>query len=148
LEGEVQADAFLDVMPDGDALSVWASGDDETALERTVAALAATRDSVANYDFLLFDMRRVTDAGIHCRRTPGNTPDDDVNLTSHYELVELSAPRLCQLVNKILAATKPQRISEKKVLLLLADAVRSGRIQHEKLKPGVAAKLDKPRREH
>src|SRR5438874_12791164 len=92
--GDVPADALLDLRTEANALSVCQVEADLSNLERVVAALAASRDTLANADFVLFDVRILTSLAIGSEATCGATPDEEANARWHLDLVELTAARI------------------------------------------------------
>lgn len=141
-EGDIQADPLGDLVTKGNQLSVWLVDDDRSNLEQILTALAATRDHAANLDYLLFDLQILSETRIRIRQSMGGTPDKEVN-DSHRDLVEVSSLRLVELVKRVLANDHEKgRRLEKELLKLVGQAVLSGRVKLEELKPGLKAKVE------
>ena len=125
-DGELKGDALSDLNAQNGRLSVYTvSG--EADRQRVAVALAATRRSFSNIDYMVFsgsDLRRF---GITVQQTPGRTPDSEVN-GLHYELGQLTVDRLARLAT-IISVGMPKRILEKRVKVLLREAASSGRLK-------------------
>lgn len=142
-ENELQADALEDIATKGNELSVWYIEDDESNLEEVVTALAASGDVVANLDYALFDLELITMLNIKIHQSPGITPDDTVNALWHRDLIELSASKIMGLADIILTQAQIRRVSKKKLLAMIVQAVSTGRIDRLKLRPRMAAKIER-----
>ena len=59
-------------------------------------ALAANRDALANFDYVVLDVHPLTDLNIRVDESKGGTPDEEVNAW-HRDLVELSAQKIMGL---------------------------------------------------
>ncbi|PJF39618.1 MAG: hypothetical protein CUN54_08230, partial [Phototrophicales bacterium] len=102
--GELPADVFLDLQTDNNKLSVWhLENENSEHFERLIAALAANQDYPSYIDYALIEAQMLKQIDIRYEQTPGDTADDEVN-TWHYDLVELTAAKLFQLVNAIHAS--------------------------------------------
>ncbi len=135
-EGEIPADSLADFANTTEnRLSVWFVGDDEGNLNDVVAALAASREKAAKLDYLLFTRDHLDAAGIETRESAGNTPDERIN-GLHRDLIHLSAGKVLALTTAVWRQNLgPRRIDERRAVQLVAEAVRSGRIPVEKLRP-------------
>ena len=135
-EGEIPADPLADFANTTEnCLSVWFVGDDEGNLNEVLAALAASREKVDKIDYLLFPSDHLQAAGIETRETDGNTPDERVN-GLHRELVRLSVAKVLALLTAVWHKNLgPKRIDERRAVQFVAEAVRSGRILLERLRP-------------
>ena len=116
-------------------LSVWFVGDDERNLNDVLAALAASREKADKLDYLLFPLDHLALAGIETRETDGHTPDGDVNAL-HRDLVHLSAAKVLALATAVWQKNLgPKRTDERRAVQFVSEAVRSGRILLERLRP-------------
>lgn len=140
-EGELQADALRDLKTTGNELSVYHVQEGETNLVQIITALAAGRDSVANFDYALISQEVVTTLQIKVKQSPGETRDATVN-EWHRDLCELSADKVMDLARAIQNEADKRRILGKKLLGHLREAIRSGRIDRDRLKPQLKAKLE------
>lgn len=141
LEGEIQADPLGDLATRNNTLSVWYIEDGSSNLEQVITALASSRDSISNLDYAMFDAELLVQTGIKIEINQGVTPYEAANIW-HRDLIELSATKLVRLAENMLAYSKRERFSEKKVLGLIREAVKNGQIDQTKLSSKIAKKLD------
>lgn len=136
-EGDVPAEPLADFVKNiqDNALSTFRIADDMANLDLVVAAFAASRDELANFDYTLFRDDVLTALSIAIRASPGETPDDEVNKLYHFDLVELTGCKLVGLVSEILKGGEPKRVQSGDVGNKIRQAIRTGRIPCEKLKP-------------
>lgn len=139
-KGEIQADPLGDLATGNNTLSVWQVEDDKSNLEQVIAALAASRDTVSNLDYAIFDVDLLSSIGIKIEVNEGATPYEMANRW-HRDLVELTATKLVRLAEAILVHSHRERVPEKKVLRLIKDAVQNGQIDKTKLRPSITTKL-------
>lgn len=140
-EGELQADALRDLKTTGNELSVYYVQEGETNLVQIITALAAGRDSVANFDYALIGQEIVTALQIKVKQSSGETLDATVN-EWHRDLCELSADKLMDLARAIENEADKRRILGKTILGHLGEAIRSGRIDRDRLKPQLKARIE------
>jgi hypothetical protein len=100
---EIPADPLGDLKTTGNGLSVYLIDDEKSNLGRVVCALAATRDRIQHFDYLLFDWDILLSTGITVKRSEGKTPDCAVN-ELHCDLAELSGQKLLALATDILCS--------------------------------------------
>ena len=131
VKGELQGDALADMRTDGGRLSVYRI-DNEDDLQRVITALAATRDSIANLDYAIFEDSGLGSLGITIRQTDGNTADIITN-GLHYELGNLSVSRLARLA-KAVSAGMHDRILEKQIGTWLQEAASAGHLDKTRIK--------------
>ena len=86
--------------------------DDQT--ERVVAALAVTRDSLAQLDLAIAPEEVLARCDIRRDRVQGQTPDPEVN-DWHEDLVELTAGKIARLAAAIKSDGKIRRYNLKQV---------------------------------
>jgi hypothetical protein len=154
-EGEIPADPLADFANTTEnCLSAWLIDDDRKDLDDVVAALAASREKVDKLDYLLFPQDHLQAVGVDVSPATGNTPDEQVN-ANHRDLTHLSAQKVLALTSKVWSENLGLvRIDPRRVVQLVADAVRSGRIPIDRLRPMVrddvrsclAEKRDEPRK--
>ena len=131
-----------DFIPDKQGkLSVWAVEGDESNLPRIVAAVAATRDHVSVFDYVLFSSRAVRAAGAALVPGPGESPDHVAKQRWHRDLAELSAKRAARLVWRVFYRGKRSRVAKKEVAELLRKAVEKGWLKFDDLTSSVQKKL-------
>jgi len=139
-EDDVPAPPLLDFAnTDHHCLSVWLVGEGHGEEDQIVTALAATRDKLDVFDYVLFAREHLDAVGTELRDAGGDTPDEGVN-RHHRDLAHVSAARVFATTKKVWDECKPPtRLSKGRVGQLLADAVRNGRIRMEHLKPKLRA---------
>ena len=146
-EGEIQADAVsADLRTTGNTLSFWrcASSDDD-ALRRAVLALAAAADRVDRIDVAWLTVASVDDRGIAYKDTPGNTPVTSLR-DDHVDLVQLDLKRLGRVVELIAEAVgngNHKRLTKKKVIEIVVQAVKDDLVAVDDLEPRVRQEVRK-----
>ena len=139
-QGDLPADPLGDLSTTFNALSVWRVEENHSNLQQIVAALAAMRESLSNFDYALFDEKILSQVQIKISETKGVTFDEQVNVY-HRDLVELSASSLVTLAGAIHASNMRERVLSKDVGLIIRQAVSEGRIELTKLKEGIQKKI-------
>lgn len=143
-EDSLQADALGDLNTKDNRLSVWHIQDDKANLEQVVIALAAIFQDPSHLDCALFDQQLVSEIDVKIEDTRGESSYEEANVW-HRDLAELSAEKLMQLATIIMRSGEKQRFPKTRVLDLVKQAVDSGSIDREKLKPNVRVKIDELR---
>jgi len=135
-EGEIPADPLADFAGTScNALSVWFVKEDKSNLDMIVAALAASREKADKLDYVLFADKHLSDLGIDCRQTRGNTLDESANVF-HRDLMHLSASEVLALTARVWHDHQEiDRCDKATVADLVAHAVRAGGIALERLRP-------------
>ena len=142
-EGDLGADALLDLKTEGNKLSVWRVDDNESNRDRVITALAANRDGFSNVDYVLLDEHLFSQFGIRIEDSPGETPDEEANCW-HCELVELSVYKVLYLV-KAIRETKRVRVAERDIKRWLLEAVDSRRISLDRMRFPMVQRINKMR---
>ena len=124
--------ALKDLEPQDNRLSVFLVNEDKSNLLRIVAAFAATRDRTAAFDYILMKLDELEKLGIHWKRTPAKTADDDVN-ASHLDLNDLSQSNLVDLAHAFISHADPVRVPEKDVKELIRQGLKCGHIKRCKV---------------
>ncbi len=137
---ELQADALSDLKTDGGKLSVWQVEDDESNLQRLVAALAANRDKLDKVDYVLVDQKILEYISANAKIVLGDSPDEEANRW-HLDLTELSVTKVVNLSRAISEANKVRRVLPKEVKAWVRTAIQSGWIDisnvNEKIRPEI-----------
>jgi hypothetical protein len=139
-ENEIQADAVGDLRTTDNALSVWYILDRKENLEQVITALASTRDTISNLDYALFEDYVIAELGIRMKNTAGTTPAPNAN-SWHRDLIELTASKLINLANAIMAEAEKSRFSRMAIRELIRNAVDHNKIELARLKPGIRSEL-------
>ena len=136
--GDIPAAPLTDLRTSANSeLSIWYIENNRSNLARIVAALAGTRDHSDKFDFALFPEAVLTQAQIRSKDSLGNSADRDANSSWHRDLVELTASKLSTLVKLIREQGEIERRFEKQVIELIADGVKQGWIEAQRLKPSL-----------
>lgn len=117
------ADALLDLKTEKNKLSVYQVGypasnlddlnlDENQELKRVIIALASNRKYVTNFDYTLIDLNLLKELGIVPHKSNGDTPDDYINRSHHYDIVELSVTKLLALAKLIQTERRWKRVKE------------------------------------
>lgn len=140
-EGELQADALQDIKTDSNRLSVFLIEDGAPAtLERVVGALAARRDNLSKFDYVLFSPTLLEELGIEWETTAGDTLDVAVN-ACHRDLVKLTAPKLANLGTSLLRRGNIERKSIREAGLCISNSIGAKFIDAAKVSPQVVQQM-------
>jgi hypothetical protein len=112
---------------------VYHIAENETNLDRVIAALAANTDYPSNIDFALFDEAILGELGIKIGKSEGDSPDMQVNAW-HSDLQELLASKLLELATAISGRARIERKGDKQVLNLVAKSIAISQIDRVRLK--------------
>ena len=140
--GNLQADSLVDLTTKDNKLSVWFIKDDMSNLERVIAALAANRDFIANFDYALFSEEILEKKDIKTEKSKGDSKDYEANDQWHRDLYELSATKLLDIAEHIFNEGTIKRIQEKQVEKHINEAVQTGKIKFETLEEEVKSKIN------
>lgn len=121
--GEMQANVFLDLRTERNALSVYRADSDEDAIKVGVA-IAATRRNNGDLDYAIIEESELTAIGITPTQTEGATPSSEVNRL-HCDLNFLTMDNLIQLAHAVSRGVH-NRIRRRRMERLLRSAFRSG----------------------
>lgn len=134
--GELPADPLGDLATASCTLSVWLI-DDASNIPRLVTALATKRENLANFDYILVDLRLLTDNGFKVESSPGDTPDKMANENWHRDIKELSATKLPELLRVIWGKFAFDLMLQKE----LEDRIREGFASGQLGRKGFNSKL-------
>ena len=141
-EGDVPADPVCDFRTVENKASVWKIGnhqeDQRLLLERRIAvAIAARRDRVASFDYILLDSAAVDAAGIEVCRNDGESADPELNGSLHRNLEKISAGKLAKLVNTILREPRIERLYPKDIAIEIWDRICKKHLDKRRIKPAL-----------
>ena len=108
---DIQSDAVKCLMTKENKLSVFVLEEPAVQMERVVAALALTRDSLANLDLAIVPEKVLELCGIQKDRVQAETPDSEVN-EWHLDLVELTVAKIAKLAAAIRNEGEIKRYNE------------------------------------
>lgn len=143
--GEISADAVTaDLRTSGNALSFWGCGHaTRHEVDEAVLAIAAARDRVQKVDIAWVLEEDLVEDGQRIGNTQGRTPVADL-ADHHVDVSHLDYHRLGQVAYRVAAAIKDsqyKRITARKVVALLTNAVREGRLSPSDLATKVRDKV-------
>lgn len=136
---EAPADSLRDLADN--SLSVWHIDDDKSNLSHVVSAIAAGRQTIDKLDYACFPPDRLEQITISVVKTEGKTFSKDANASWHRELVQLSANKAAGLANIMKEYGTRDRLLEDEVVSLIQEAIRSGRIDKDKLPDKIREKI-------
>ena len=126
-------DSLGDIAPQRCALSVYLVADDQSNLNRVIAALAANQTSPSHFGYALVDLQILNNMGFKIDDQPGDTPDAVVN-SWHRDIIELSATRLVLLAQAIQTQGITDQILEKQVHNFISNSLSSNYLDQQKIK--------------
>ena len=97
---------------------------------------------MGKFDYVLFSDKVVNDLGIKSLKSPGDTPDKEANANWHVNLLELTTEKVAKLAA---ALNNEQNTSDRefkpKMVMLLRQGLKSGKLDKEKMKPSLVSQL-------
>lgn len=140
----MQADTVSDLPTKGNKLSVWQIDDDKSNLNQVLTAYAATfqQAPITHLEYVLFDQRLLSEAGIKLNQSRAETPDDRANVY-HYNLIELSGTKLNILAKIILEHGEIDECLSKDLTMSLAKAIESKQIERKRINQKILVEIDK-----
>ena len=135
-DGETPADPIFGLDTKSNTMSVWAVESHEDQLDRIIAALAATRQSLQDFEYVLLDSQILTLAQIRSRKTEGKSPDAHLNSLLHRDLIEISAQKLVKLTAATFKTIQQEgentkvveRVPRKVVAKYIVECLRQGHL--------------------
>ena len=137
---DVQADVVNCLRTKENKLSVFMFDGSSDQIARVVAALALTRDSLANFDLAIAPGDILAQCGIRADRAPGQTPDPEVN-DWHQDLVDLTIFQLARLAVTIRSKGEIKRYNLKKVGEAIQLSLNGNHIQTENINRNLKSSL-------
>ena len=136
------ADAARCLLTRANNLSVFKLDEPDSQTERVVAALALTRDSLANMDLALVPEGVLEGCGIERVVSPADTPDSEVNKW-HVDLVELTLAKIALLASAIRSEGRVERYNELRVRAAIENSVGSGFVAGDRVNAKLVNSLDR-----
>lgn len=143
---EIPADPIFGLQTKSNTMSVWVVDNDRGRIEQIVGALAATRDTLQDFEYVLLDSKAVTDIGIKIQQTEGTSIDKKLNKL-HFDLIEISAQKLVKIAETILKKiwqkdiSHVKRIPRKTIASYIVDRISEGRIDMKLVTPKVLSRV-------
>jgi hypothetical protein len=110
--GEATADEVTNLKTSNNELSVYAVSRDDTTAFRVATALAASRQKLQDFDYILFEDAVLIGLDIRVKSSSGTTPDAEVN-TWHSDLIQLSGTTLARLAAELRKLPKGRFLKER-----------------------------------
>ena len=139
---EAQADAVKCLETSENRLSVFVLDRPEDQTERVVAALALTRDNLAQIDLAIVPVEVLVRCDIQRKRVEGQTSDSGVD-GWHEDLVELTVAKIAQLASAIRSEGEVRRYNQKKVETAIQKSLNADYINTEKINRDLVPSLRK-----
>jgi len=140
--GGLQADALRNFITKDNAFSVYEVQNEQTDIERILAAIAGTRDNVQEVEYAIFDSGLLEELEIKTKKIEGDTADDKVN-NLHIDLIDLTAKQVCLLASSIQKDGNLARILKKKIGRRITDGLKLGYLDERKINERLLPKLAK-----
>lgn len=128
LEPNLSSDVMHELKTTDSMLSVWELTEDRSNLERVVAAMAATRQLLDKFDYVLLEDTALLERGFKFVRNTGATPDDEANKLWHLDVVNLKPATLASLAYLMHKKGQKERINTLRIRELLLEGIEAGRI--------------------
>ena len=139
-QGELFADVFKAIRTKDGSLSVYAVDSDQTYLNRIIAALACTRDSLQDFEYVLVPAS-VIEEKFELQETKGNTADDKVN-EWHWNIVHLTPSKLTGLAYIFRDHRESMdKLPKKKIESEIRSGINSGFIDRNQVKDRLKTKF-------
>ena len=138
---EVKGDAIHCLLPKKNRLSVFKL-EDETQIERIVAALALTRDYLSLMDLAVISEESIKPLKIPTKIVSANTSDKEVNQW-HIDLVELTVARISEIATLIRKEGEFVRYSKRDVTKLISNSIQAQYIDLNKINSNLKESLRK-----
>lgn len=130
--GEFQANAFKDLEPASNALSVYRCGGDQETVGRIAAALTVKKGNLDDFGYALIDPDELDRHGITMDSSEkGNTDFAFVN-DLHVNLVQLSGTQLCAIAQIVYRSTRDE-LDEDDVLRFIKMSIDRNDLLVEKM---------------
>lgn len=140
-EGEAPADPLADIRAKEGKLSLWEIEEDRSNLPEVVVALAANRQHLDAFDYVLFSSKILRDLKISCVSTSGTTSHARAN-TYHRDAIEITVSKGAELARAIwLSAEEKERVPPYEVKNLIGESLAKGDLEAEQLSESLRKKL-------
>jgi hypothetical protein len=140
---EPWGDCLRDLATDEGNLSVWWIDRDRSNLDRVLAALASTRESIGTFDYRLTPLEWVRRYGLTIVKCPGQTADDLANERWHWDLRHLSAHRVVIAARCLWRRGESARLTPPRVERLLRDGLARGNLDRGRMDNRLVERLDR-----
>lgn len=120
-----------------DSISLWRIEDDHSNLKRVIAGMAAARDTLGNFEYILFnevDLALVAELSL----SEGTSKDININKISHYDGLIKSGDKLINLLRNYLD-DKAHRVLKSEIKPIIAESIGNKFINKNELNPTLQA---------
>jgi hypothetical protein len=140
--GDIPAGPFGDLAPSPtSALSIWLIDQDLSNLDRIVAALAAGRNHLDKFDYVLVDERAVLQLQVEIEARAEKCPDEEASAQWHRNMIRLTGSQLNALVRLIYSSGLKRRILEPDVEAIIRSALQRGHLDRSRVNKELLASL-------
>jgi hypothetical protein len=140
---DISADAITNCMKTkNNTLSMWRI-DDEKQIDEAVLAIVSAHQHLDTFDVVWVNVSQLEEYGIGMQDTPGITPIDDL-VDRHVDIVNLTYRSLGKVANcivKCFSDSSLKRYTYADLKKILKRAIKSGRLEVERIAPSVSEKL-------
>jgi hypothetical protein len=140
--GDITATCLVNLSVVDNSMSAWELTENDSNLQRVLAALAAKRDFLEPLDYLVFDSDIPVRLGLRVQNNPGATADKVANETWHRDLVEISGKKLLALALELFENSSRNRCSQREVLAMIRSAIDLNEIDRSTLPASLLQKVD------
>lgn len=139
-DDDVPADLLSDFSTTDNTLSVYKITKGKSNLQDIIASLAANRDKVQRFDYVLFEKTLMTEKGIKFQNTSGDTPHQEVNEKFHLNMIELSGKKVTEIGNQFLNYTI-ESTSKKRIKSIINKYIKNDIFSVDNLKKSLVEDL-------
>jgi len=123
---DIPSDPLGDLVTSENSLSVWYIDDERANLRDVITAMAANRDHVSNFDYVLVGLEDVLSLNLKLESTEGGSPNKEANRRWHRDVIELSSAKLGQLAKLFYQKGQRDRVQEKIVRSMILTVLGEG----------------------
>ncbi len=143
-QGQIQADALVDLRTQNNELSVWRIEPDESNLNAIVAALASSKTSrIDKLDYVLLDDAALERLDITYVKSQGDSPHTDANVRWHCDLVGLTVAKVVELAREVKRCEPAhKRLPHTAVRAILKSALDGGMLERKVVEEALVSELE------
>lgn len=140
---DISADAVTSCLrTTRNTLSTWEVSSTQE-INEAILALVSGFERIDTIDIVIIEKQELLDKGFELINTPGLTPVVDL-VETHIDISSLNYASIggfSEIMIECLKSEKVLRYNKKKLINILEEAIKAGRVEKEKLKDGVLEKL-------
>lgn len=138
---KIPADIVADFNTKNNKLSVWFIADDLSDLGRAIAAIAANRSELANFDFALANADYLNDNSHRIEEELGELKHDEEICKLHRNIVDLTGAKLINLASIFFDSFQIKFLLPIQVFVHIKTSIEGGFLKYEKLNRGIKKDL-------